>query len=131
MSRTDEAMLDASAEEKARPSASTRHTVALTRRGEPSRETTLSRTGVPILSRWLVLTLAPKGLMSSDLDKKRLDMGVADLLPHGDFPQQERRQYSPTRVSSSVRFSRHKASHESDTGPAPEADSLTEFWISV
>src|SRR5215470_6997328 len=35
---------------KARPSASTRHTVAPTRRGEPSRGTTLRRTDVPIFS---------------------------------------------------------------------------------
>src|SRR6266851_2189765 len=56
----------------ASPSASIRHTSAPTRSGGPSGGTTSSCTVVPVFSRALVLTFAPRVLMFTELDKYRL-----------------------------------------------------------
>src|SRR6266487_6559680 len=56
----------------ANPSASIRHTRAPTRSGGPSGGTTSSCTVVPVFNRALVLTFAPRVLISTELDKYRL-----------------------------------------------------------
>ena len=73
MGRADKVMLDSIAEEKGK-------TVGIhaPHRGADPQGRALPRDDFEphrraILSRWLVLTLAPKGLMSSDRNKKRLD----------------------------------------------------------
>src|SRR5262249_39088114 len=140
---------------KARPSASTRHTVAPTRRGEPSRGMILRRTDVPVLS---PLVGPDFGTEGTDVERSRQEAarsGVNDdapgdagarVLPPLLLPGISMREeisnpmppevcqswpcdcVSTTRAVFGFHVTRH---HESDTGPAPEADSLTGFWISV
>src|SRR5215472_795428 len=120
---------------KARPSASTRYTVAPTRRGEPSRGTTLRRTDVPILS---PLVGSDFGTEGTDVERSRQEAarsGIDDdepgdagarvlppLLLPGISMREEISQPHATRGmqvvavrlcernAGSVRFSRHKAS---------------------